>query len=99
MICGDIETTTAEERHRLAASLLEQVVEQLSGAITAVASALPTPPQCVVVAGSGEFLAKMALEKWPCTDNVLSLADVLGPEISAAACAHAVAVLASGWGG
>jgi hypothetical protein len=50
-----------------------------------------------VWAGEGEFLAQRALKQQreiaPC--RVVSLRDKLGPEISRAACAYAVAVLAT----
>ena len=58
---------------------------------------LPGPPQTVLLTGSGEFLARMALTGQrvfpPC--RVVYLSEVLGADVSAAACAHAVAVLAA----
>jgi hypothetical protein len=61
-----------------------------------VARTLPAAPQTVIVAGSGEKLARKALEfqkAFPLGKGVV-LSNVLGAARSAAACAHAVAVLA-----
>jgi hypothetical protein len=58
---------------------------------------LPGPPQTVVIAGEGEFLATAALREQdafpPCYGVRLSLG--LGAEVSRAACAYALAVLAA----
>jgi hypothetical protein len=62
---------------------------------------MPGPLGTLILSGSGEFLARAALElAWdqprvPPADRIKSLAERLGPDISTAACAHAVAVLAS----
>ena len=59
-------------------------------------SALPQPPGTLILAGSGEFLMRAALPRLPLAKvRCISLADQLGPAISQAACAHALAVLAS----
>ena len=58
---------------------------------------MPAPPQAVILAGSGERLARVALrEQHDCPlPAVISMAERLGPEVSQAACAYALAVLAS----
>lgn len=52
------------------------------------------PPAVCVVAGSGEFLARKAIE-YPSRHDGISLSDRLGPDVSACAPAYAVAVLAA----
>jgi hypothetical protein len=71
-------------------------VTALTFAIERVAARLPGPPQTVLLAGEGEFLAKVALEEqkaFPTCQAVL-LSQTLGAAISQAACAHAVATMA-----
>jgi probable H4MPT-linked C1 transfer pathway protein len=95
MICADVDTTTPEERRSLAKSLLQRVLHPLSLAIETTCVPLPGPPDSVVLAGSGEFLARMVLQMARPAKQVISLADKLGSEISTAACAFAVAMLAA----
>jgi probable H4MPT-linked C1 transfer pathway protein len=100
MLCADLETSTEEERRKLAEHVLLRQVYALTFAVEHVARRLPGPPQTVVIAGSGEFLAELVLREQkgfpPC--RAVSLARTLGPEVSRAACAYAVAVLAAGEG-
>jgi hypothetical protein len=51
-------------------------------------------PELCVVSGSGEFLAKACADKVLPSAPVVSLGEVLGPAVSVAAPAHALAVLA-----
>jgi probable H4MPT-linked C1 transfer pathway protein len=100
MLCADVETSTEDERRKLAERVLLRLVYDLTFAVKQVAGQLPCPPQTVVIAGSGEFLAELVLREQkafpPC--RVVSLARTLGPAVSQAACAHAVATLATGEG-
>jgi probable H4MPT-linked C1 transfer pathway protein len=94
--CADLETSSDKERIRLAEGLHRRLLRQLASAVGRVARRLPAPPRTVVLAGSGEFLGRLVLGQTALTDcATVSLAERLGPEASAAACAHAVAVLAS----
>jgi probable H4MPT-linked C1 transfer pathway protein len=97
MLCADLETSTAEEREKLVNRVLLKQVYSLSFAVEQVFGLLREPPRTVVVAGEGEFLALPVLKKQdafpPCP--VIRLQETLGAEISRAACAHAVAVLAA----
>jgi probable H4MPT-linked C1 transfer pathway protein len=97
MLGADLETSTAKERERLAQRVLLKQLYALTSAVERVAGRLPKPPRTVVVAGAGEFLARPLLEQQeaipPC--EVVFLADRLSPEVSRAACAHAVAALAA----
>jgi uncharacterized hydantoinase/oxoprolinase family protein len=49
----------------------------------------------VIVAGSGEFLARQTIERLHKPPKIVSVADRLGPEISTAACAYALATIAA----
>jgi probable H4MPT-linked C1 transfer pathway protein len=97
MLCADLETSTAEERRSLAEQVLQIQSMMLGYAINNVARCLPALPQTVLFAGEGEFLIRLALESQhripPC--RVVSLSRELGPAISRAACAYAVAILAA----
>jgi probable H4MPT-linked C1 transfer pathway protein len=96
MLCADLETSTEDERRKLAEFALLRQVYLLTSAIESVVKKMSGPPQTVVVSGSGEFLAPVVLAEQkaipPC--RVVSLARELGPDLSGAACAFAVAVLA-----
>jgi probable H4MPT-linked C1 transfer pathway protein len=100
MLCADMETSTEDQRRKLAERALLRQTQALTFAVEHVAGQLPGPPQTVVLAGSGEFLAELVLREQkrfpPC--RVISLARTLGPEVSQAACAYAVAILAAGEG-
>jgi uncharacterized hydantoinase/oxoprolinase family protein len=97
MLCADLETSTADQRRKLAERVQLRQVFALASAFQSVASRLPALPQTILLAGEGEFLAKTTLENQkdipPCRAVVLS--DELGPTISRAACAYAVAMLAA----
>jgi probable H4MPT-linked C1 transfer pathway protein len=97
MLCADRETSTAEERRRLALLAWDNQSMLLGEAFHRVARRLPTLPQTILYAGEGEFLIQDALRGQkgipPC--RVVSLCRELGPAISRAACAYAVAILAA----
>ncbi|HYT89715.1 MAG TPA: hydantoinase/oxoprolinase family protein [Gemmataceae bacterium] len=96
MLCADAETCTPAETRKLAERALLKQVHLLTSALRQVSERLPGL-QTVILAGSGEFLARTALaeqEHFPLS-KIVSLTEQLGPEISQAACAYALAVLAS----
>jgi probable H4MPT-linked C1 transfer pathway protein len=97
MLCADLETSTVEERRRLAESILHEQTKLLGPLFYHVARRLPALPQTILFAGEGEFLIRLALKAQeaipPC--RVVALSRELGPEISRAACAYAVAMLAT----
>lgn len=96
MLCADTETCSPAETQRLAERVLLKQVYLLDSAFERVGQ-LGGDPQAVILAGSGEFLARTALgeQKHFPVPEVISLGERLGPALSAAACAHALAVLAS----
>jgi hypothetical protein len=97
MICADLETTTEEERRSRAEHALAYLVNIIGSAVDYVEEQLPDLPRTFVLAGSGEFLARRVLRQGRgySPSRVLSVAELLGPKVSQAACASAVAILAS----
>ncbi len=101
MLCVDAETCPRDEARKLAERVLLKQVYQITSAINQVAKTLPGPPQTIIASGSGEFLMPVVLSAqnpFPLdmpVGRAISLAGQLGPEISQAACAYAVAILAS----
>jgi uncharacterized hydantoinase/oxoprolinase family protein len=96
MLCADAETCSPAETQWLAERVLLKQVYLLDSAFRQVTKNVGDP-RTVILAGSGEFLARTALgeQKHFPIPQVISLAERLGPVLSAAACAHALAVLAS----
>lgn len=102
MMGADMETCTEADRRALALRICNRQAMLIRQAIERMARAMPGPVGHMILSGSGEFLARAALEMtWeqgpriPPADRIISLAERLGPKISVAACAHALAVLAS----
>jgi probable H4MPT-linked C1 transfer pathway protein len=97
MLGADLETSKPEERLRLAQEVAERQAQLIVRALGRVLERLQTPPGIVIVAGEGEYLARAALASHGGlrASNIVSLREILGAEISTAACAYAVAVLAA----
>jgi probable H4MPT-linked C1 transfer pathway protein len=97
MLGGDCETCDRMQTHELAnkVAAVQQVV--VGRALHKVCSTLSGQPKTVVLSGSGEFLARLSLNSSSGIGSpaVLSLAEALGPDISHAATAYALAVLAT----
>jgi probable H4MPT-linked C1 transfer pathway protein len=101
MLGADLETSTPDQRKKLAERVLLKQVYTVQSAMGIVAKKLPAPPATVVLAGEGEFLARTATRDFPFGNSPLakscrfvSLAEQLAPPISWTACAFAVAQLA-----
>jgi probable H4MPT-linked C1 transfer pathway protein len=96
MLCSDAESFTAQDALALARRAAYRQVEAIAARVSDVLARLQTPPGGVIVAGSGEFLARRVLQRLALpTTRVISLSAQLGTEISTAACAYAVAHLAA----
>jgi probable H4MPT-linked C1 transfer pathway protein len=96
MLGADTEISTEDQRLRLAHKLADRQARLIRQAVDTVARGLPARPEVVILSGSGEFLARRVLALEPrCRNTVISLAETLGTPVSAAACAYALAVLAS----
>lgn len=95
MLGGDAETCTLEEALSLAREAAAVQTSILQHAIRRVSRTLPAAPRKVILSGVGEFLAQKALlREHVSEEHFVPLSHHLGPSCSAAACAHAVAVLA-----
>lgn len=96
MLGADLETSTPEQRQRLAERVLLKQVYCLQSALEGVARTLPAALQTIVLAGEGEFLARIVARETPLakTCRVVSFAEQVAPEASWTACAFAVAELA-----
>lgn len=90
MICGDAESVPRAKATGLAKRLSRLQLNLLDGAARRIA-AEHGRPETLVLGGTGEFLARLAFAGH--AGPTVSLADQLGRERSAAACAYATAVL------
>jgi probable H4MPT-linked C1 transfer pathway protein len=96
MIGGDAESCTAEETLVLARQAVSVQQSLVQFALRRVRRALPASPGKFILSGSGEFLARQVLDRDGVPpEQIMSLQEHLGPALSEAACAHAVAVLAA----
>jgi probable H4MPT-linked C1 transfer pathway protein len=95
MLGGDPEITSPAETQALATQAFEAQSAFLSQAVQDVGSRLPAPPRRILVSGSGEFLARKIGEATYPDAEVVSLSRQLSGEVASAACAFAIAVLAS----
>jgi probable H4MPT-linked C1 transfer pathway protein len=97
MLGADLETSTAEERKKLVNRLLFKHIHILKSSVEYVVGRMAAPPRTVIMAGEGEFLTAPLLKESeaipPC--DVVRFENNLSPEISRAACAYAVAALAT----
>ncbi len=96
-ICADREMFSAADADAAARAIEIAQLSKLGIAATGVIRRLPEPPRTVILAGSGEFLARKLVGKLRLREvETLSLAEKLGDaDISRSATAHAVAVLAN----
>ncbi|HJZ92070.1 MAG TPA: hydantoinase/oxoprolinase family protein [Gemmataceae bacterium] len=106
MLGGDPEITPQAETDALAHTVFERQKDKIVRAIERIVNRHRGPPRIVIVSGSGEFLARAAAEAiagnsenriGPGMEHMrfVSLAERLTPAVSGAACAFAVAVLAT----
>lgn len=94
MLCADLETCTEAERLQLSRQVLSRQLELIRAALRAVCARLPAAPGWMITAGSGEFLARLLADEEG-GPRLRSWERLYGTELSTAACAHAVAVLAA----
>ena len=97
MLCADTDEIDDQETDELARQWAVIQRDQIRNAITQVLARQSSTPKMVMLSGEGEFLARQVIDEIPDLANVeiLSLAQVLGPDHSVGACAFAVARLAS----
>jgi uncharacterized hydantoinase/oxoprolinase family protein len=92
MLGGDNEIIGEQETSALARRAKDRQLAKLAEALAGVRRRMSQPTSTCVIAGSGEFLAREILAGEDA--RVVSLAEQLGQELSTAACAYAVALLA-----
>jgi probable H4MPT-linked C1 transfer pathway protein len=97
MLCGDAESATEKETRDLAERARDWQMARINRAFMHLARLQGGSFETVVLCGEGEFLARRLVEERAQLRHAraASLSDLLGPEISRAACAYAVAVLAA----
>jgi probable H4MPT-linked C1 transfer pathway protein len=85
-----------EQAVAFARQVRDRQIQRVAAGVAEVAARLPGPVELVVMAGAGEFLVPAILTATGLgLVPRVSLGEKLGPSLSTAACAHAVAVLAS----
>jgi (4-(4-[2-(gamma-L-glutamylamino)ethyl]phenoxymethyl)furan-2-yl)methanamine synthase len=96
MLCCDRTEFDAADARLLARFLADVQHKRIAGPLERVLARFERPCEAVVIAGSGEFLARQLASGHSRLQGaeILSLTDALGPDISTAACAVAVARLA-----
>jgi probable H4MPT-linked C1 transfer pathway protein len=99
MLGGDAEITPDGDTLALARRAYDRQRAAIRSGLNRVSDRLPEPPRTVILSGSGEFLARAAWDEFA-TGRALagvqthSLAEWNSPELSEAACAFALAVIA-----
>ncbi len=100
MLGADREMLSDEQLMHFATRVDARVCDVLTSAIQAAYYEQQNPPELrtVIVSGAGEFLARRVVEKMITNshlEQIISLTEHLGPEVSSCAPAYAVAVLAT----
>jgi hypothetical protein len=96
-VCGDRDEISLDEAIQISAFLADVQRQRLAGALERVVQRLPGRCETVVISGCGAFLARrlVAGHRQLTDAKVVSLDEILSPGIAEAACAYAVAQLAS----
>jgi probable H4MPT-linked C1 transfer pathway protein len=96
MLCADVEDLAAGEIEALARRALDAQIGHVGCAIDRVLDGV-RPPRRVILSGSGEVLGRQVIARHTALAGVpvVSLAERLGPSLSEAAGAYAVAMLAA----
>jgi len=97
MLCADRTELTSDEIADIASNLRATHCQRLGEALKSVLHRHQGLCVSVLTSGEGEFLARQLVADTPALKNAtfLSLAEMLGPEHSRAACAYALARLGS----
>lgn len=96
MVGADRECFDLADARTLAEIVADAQYARLVRAAERVSERLGAAPETVILAGSGEFLARRVAARFAAFSiRGISLEDTIGRERSKAACAHAVAILAA----
>jgi hypothetical protein len=93
-ICADREVFTDDDAIAAATAIARAQLAKIAIAAQNVIRRMPMPPATVVACGQGEFLAARLLERMKLPARLVPLDDELGRDLSRAATAHALAVIA-----
>jgi probable H4MPT-linked C1 transfer pathway protein len=93
MLGGDPELIPEAGTRQFAEDVRETIVSRIVSSLTLADRSLGERRRLWITSGSGEFLARAAVARFP--GERISLSERLGPAVSEAACAYAVAVLLS----
>jgi probable H4MPT-linked C1 transfer pathway protein len=93
-ICADATDLTSDDFERMASTVCNAQLRQLTDGLAAVVGRMRPAPAVVLVSGAGEFLARQVVDSARACHRTISLADQLSPGVSRCAPAYAVAVLA-----
>jgi len=94
MICADPADFSEADALAAAQAVADAQRDILVAALRRVLDRLRDPPECVILSGHGDFLARPALARLAVSSRIVSLAEQLGVAVARCAPAHAVAVLA-----
>lgn len=97
MVCGDRHEVNGQRSMELARWFAERQRHQIAEAVWTVIGRTASPVGTVITSGSGEFLARRVVAGMPelVQSHLISLGETLSPEVASAACALAVAQLAT----
>jgi (4-(4-[2-(gamma-L-glutamylamino)ethyl]phenoxymethyl)furan-2-yl)methanamine synthase len=97
MLLADPDDVTHDEAIAMAAWCADRQSLQVARAFRRVADSCGWQPESVVLSGHGACLARRALARAGWSGDLVSLTDTLGPDVSRAAPAHSLALIAQGW--
>jgi len=96
MLLADPDDVTEAEACAMAAWCADRQARWIAGALARVATACGWRPETVVLSGHGELLARRGLARAGWDVGLVSLPATLGRDVSRAAPAHALALIARG---
>ena len=94
-ICTDRTQFSESDAEEAAREIAQEQLAMLSNALQVVLSSHTSPPQTVIMSGSGEFLIPRMMAAVGLECSTFLLGEKLGPKVSRCATAHALAVLAN----
>jgi uncharacterized hydantoinase/oxoprolinase family protein len=93
-ICADREAFDENDARAAAEAIVQAQTAKIGLALAQRVSRLSAAPKTAIISGLGEFLARRVLQRAKFAAEIVSLAEKLGPSLSIAAPAHALAVIA-----
>jgi probable H4MPT-linked C1 transfer pathway protein len=93
-ICADREMFDDVDALAAAEAIARSQLAKIAVAVGQVVGRTQTPPETIVLAGRGEFVARRVLERMKTSGKIVSLDKELGAALSRSATAHALAVIA-----